>query len=279
MKKLSIITICYNEPNLEKTCESIVNQSWQDFEWIVVDGGSNEETLAVFEKYKHRIDKFVSESDNGIYDACNKGIKLATGEYLNFMNAGDYYFYDNVLKDVFVDKNYNAGVLYGNWYAFASSHHNSYILALPSTLTKEFFYINNIGHQSSFIHKSLFDKYGLYNDKLVIAGDYEKWLVFIEKGASFEYIPYIVACCNLSGISSTDKSRDFHRKERLKIIKSYCSKEELTILEKKYKKMFRPKYHSFWEQIFSVKNNYTKSHKIFTICGIHFELRKFNKLQ
>ena len=69
MNKVTIITICYNEPNLEQTCESIVNQTWQDFEWIVIDGGSNKETLDVFEKYKHRIDKFVSEPDNGIYNA------------------------------------------------------------------------------------------------------------------------------------------------------------------------------------------------------------------
>ena len=62
MKKLSVVTICYNEPNLEETCKSIVNQTWQDFEWIVVDGASNKETLDIFEKYKHRIDKFISEN-------------------------------------------------------------------------------------------------------------------------------------------------------------------------------------------------------------------------
>ena len=105
MPKVSIITICYNEPDLEKTCESIVNQTWQDFEWIVVDGGSNQETIDIFEKYKARIDEFISESDNVRYNAMNKGIKLAQGEYLNFLNAGDYYFYNDALKDVFENKN------------------------------------------------------------------------------------------------------------------------------------------------------------------------------
>ena len=95
MKKLSIITICYNEPNLEETCKSIVNQTWQDFEWIVVDGGSNEETQKIWDKYKYRIDKFISEPDNGRYNAMNKGIAQAHGEFLNFMNSGDF-FYNNL---------------------------------------------------------------------------------------------------------------------------------------------------------------------------------------
>lgn len=85
MKKLSIITICLNEPNVEKTCESIVKQTWRDFEWIVIDGGSNADTLAIFEKYKGRIDKFISEPDEGIYDACNKGIKLASDEFVEWL--------------------------------------------------------------------------------------------------------------------------------------------------------------------------------------------------
>lgn len=89
-----------------------MNQSWQDFEWIVIDGGSNDETLAIFDKYKSRIDKFVSESDNGRYDAMNKGIRLASGEYLNFMNAGDLFYHKNILQlsDCFHQNN-NADIL------------------------------------------------------------------------------------------------------------------------------------------------------------------------
>lgn len=210
--------------------------------------------MAIFDKYKSRIDKFVSEPDNGRYDAMNKGIRLASGEYLNFMNAGDSYFYDDVLKDIFSDKTYDVGVLYGNLYMLSK---NSYIQTIPLELTKEFFYIYSLGHPASFIHKSLFDKYGLYNDNLVIVSDYEKWLVFWKNGVAFEYIPYIVACFNCDGISSAQESQNLHKKERLKIIEKYFLKDELERLKKKYKKslkkMFRPKY-SFWEQIFSVKN-------------------------
>ncbi|MDE7469771.1 MAG: glycosyltransferase [Desulfovibrionaceae bacterium] len=113
MKKLSIITICYNEPNVEETCRSIVEQTWNDFEWIVVDGGSRKETLDVFEKYRYRMDKFISEPDTGIYNACNKGIKLAQGEYIQFLNAGDSFYSNTALKDFFSKVKQNASILYG----------------------------------------------------------------------------------------------------------------------------------------------------------------------
>ena len=99
--KLSIITVCYNEPNLEKTCKSIIEQTYQDFEWIVVDGGSNEQTQNIWNKYKNRINYFISEKDSGVYNAMNKGIKQSNGEYLLFLNAGDYLFDKDALKITF----------------------------------------------------------------------------------------------------------------------------------------------------------------------------------
>ena len=99
--KLSVITICYNEKNIRKTCESIVGQSWQDFEWIVVDGGSTDGTLDVLNEYRDRIDVLISEPDNGIYNAMNKGIARARGEWLNFMNGGDAFCDKTVLEQVF----------------------------------------------------------------------------------------------------------------------------------------------------------------------------------
>ena len=104
-KRLSIITICYNDPDVEKTCKRVVNQTWQDFEWIVIDGGSNEETLRVFEKYKNRINVFVSEPDNGRYDAFNKALEYINSDYVHFLNAGDFYYDDDVLLNVF-NKNF-----------------------------------------------------------------------------------------------------------------------------------------------------------------------------
>ena len=81
---ISIITVCYNEPNLKATCESVVAQTEQNFEWIVIDGGSDEKTQQIWQKYRHRINKFVCEKDSGIYNAMNKGIRLATGNICFF---------------------------------------------------------------------------------------------------------------------------------------------------------------------------------------------------
>lgn len=114
--KLSVITICYNEKNIRKTCESIVGQSWQDFEWIVVDGGSTDGTLDVLNEYRDRIDVLISEPDNGIYNAMNKGIARARGEWLNFMNGGDAFCDKTVLEQVFGGGSSRDGadVLYGD---------------------------------------------------------------------------------------------------------------------------------------------------------------------
>lgn len=276
MKKLSIITICLNEPNVEKTCESIVKQTWQDFEWIVIDGGSNADTLAIFEKYKGRIDKFISEPDEGIYDACNKGIKLASGEFVNFMNAGDCFFYNDVLKDVFENKTYYADVLYGNEYFLGEDIFSDYIQAMPPKLTKDFFYFLNIRHQSSFFCRALFDKYGLYDDNFFVAGDYKKNLIFFENNVSFKYIPYTIAYFNSKGISNAEKSRNLCLNERNKVVREHFSEIEIETLKQKYKSKFKSRY-SFLERIFSIKNTPDKRHKAISILGVRFKFKKANK--
>lgn len=99
MTKISIITINYNDKiGLSKTINSVLNQSWQKFEFIVIDGGSNDGGLEVIEQFKDKIDYWVSEPDKGVYNAMNKGIKVAKGEYLIFMNSGDTFYDDQVLE-------------------------------------------------------------------------------------------------------------------------------------------------------------------------------------
>lgn len=110
---ISVVTICYNEPHLEKTCESIVSQTYQNFEWIVIDGGSKQETLDVFENYKTYMTYFVSEKDRGIYHAMNKGLLQARGEYVIFMNAGDYFYSSDILEKV-VDSGLDQDIVYGD---------------------------------------------------------------------------------------------------------------------------------------------------------------------
>lgn len=115
--QLSIVTVCYNEKDIGRTCESIVSQSCQDFEWIVVDGGSTDGSLEVIKHYKERIDILISEPDNGIYDAMNKGIRLAKGKWINFMNGGDTFADNCIVGDFlrFAGDNPAADVIYGDF--------------------------------------------------------------------------------------------------------------------------------------------------------------------
>ena len=104
--KLSIITVCLNEKNIERTCKSITSQTFDDFEWIVIDGKSDKKIIDKIKKYKDKISVFVSEHDSGIYDAMNKGILFAKGDYISFMNAGDSFYSKNTMSEIFKNKNY-----------------------------------------------------------------------------------------------------------------------------------------------------------------------------
>ncbi len=111
---VSIITVVYNsEKYIEKTIKSVINQSYPNVEFIIVDGKSTDKTIEIIKKYKNSIDNWISESDNGIYDAMNKGIKLSTGDYIWFINSGDEINSLNVLEHVFENKTNKADVYYG----------------------------------------------------------------------------------------------------------------------------------------------------------------------
>lgn len=271
--KLSIITICYNEPHLEETCESIVNQTWQDFEWIVVDGGSAEETQKIFDKYKYRIDKFISEPDNGRYNAMNKGIKLAQGEWLNFMNAGDYYFHNDILRNIFEEKIYFSDVLYGfeDVTPVYDSEKKDFIQAMPTRVTKEFFIKTTLRHQASFIRKNLFKEYGLYDETYIIYADVDKWLHFCEHNVKFERLPYIVSKFNLNGISSDNNYKILSKKEKLKTMKRYFKENVINDFEKSKLNL------TFIEKLFSVTNSFLRRYKIITIFGIQIKINRIKK--
>lgn len=114
--KITIITACYNsERTIEKTIQSVLNQTYENIEYIIVDGASTDGTMDIVEKYRDRIDVVVSEKDRGVYDAFNKGVDLATGDYINFMNADDYFVSNTVVYDVslFLNKD-KIDAVYGN---------------------------------------------------------------------------------------------------------------------------------------------------------------------
>lgn len=205
---LTIVTVCYNEPNVVETCESIVRQTFQDFEWIVVDGGSATPTLKRLERYRRRMNIFISEPDNGIYHAMNKGARLASGKRINFMNAGDAFYDAEALARVFAHQKPRADIIYGDYLRIQGKKEN--VWKLPDRITEPFLRTNSLSHQASFIKKELFEKYGYYNEKLQIAADYEKWIEFflIRKCAS-RHVPFILSRHYMNGVSAPSSPAHF----------------------------------------------------------------------
>lgn len=114
LPKISVITIVFNgEELIERTIKSVLNQSYQHVEYIIIDGNSRDKTLEIIQKYENRISKWISEPDKGLYDAMNKGLNLATGDFIIYMNAGDLFFQENVLENVFATSNLDFDILYG----------------------------------------------------------------------------------------------------------------------------------------------------------------------
>lgn len=204
----SIVTICYNEKNLSKTCESIISQDNKNFEWIVIDGGSRRNVLEVFNAYKDRISYFVSEPDNGVYDAMNKGISVARGIYINFMNAGDEFVYPYVLNaaEYMISHNTGIDVMYGETYG-TTVNGESYVSCTPPPNDPEFLYVRPIMHQSAFINRECFKKFGLYDISYKIVAD---WCFFVKlhmNNCKFLHWKMIVSNYNKPGISA-DKQLD-----------------------------------------------------------------------
>lgn len=224
---LTIITVCFNIKNeIERTCKSIVNQTWQDFEWIVVDGGSTDGTVDILKKYTDRINILISEPDKGIYNAMNKGIKLAHGKWLNFMNGGDCLAYDDVLEKVFKYTHYSS-ILQGKEERYSHKNKLDHIFSLDVQIDKFFFLRTSLAHQSMFFQKKLFDIYGLYDENYQYCADTEKNLQLISSGVSVELLPFVVSRFWLTGISQNNKSLQKRRYEHNKFNKKYFSLEEL----------------------------------------------------
>ena len=218
--KISVVTICFNEPGLDHTLKSVREQTYRGFEWIVIDGGSNKETLDKFQRYRDIIDVFVSEKDAGIYDAMNKGIRRASGEYIIFMNAGDCFYDRHVLERVaeFMQTD-NSDVIYG-YIKVVGKRQNTrfiYIPAIDIQSDPDFFFEKNFPHQGEFIRRDLFDRCGMYRMDYKIWSDWVGNLTFHRSGARFSEIDCVIARYDDGGISSTRSLESQMENARVKI--------------------------------------------------------------
>jgi glycosyltransferase involved in cell wall biosynthesis len=168
--KLSIITI--NKDNalgLEKTCQSVICQTFDDFEWLVIDGASSDNSMSIIKKYSKRITYWISEPDTGVFNAMNKGIKQAKGDYCLFLNSGDWlYSLDSLSKAFDIIKNLEVADVY---YSNCMLSNNVFQKKSKEFSIDNFYLLDAINHQNSFIKRSLFYDHEFYDEKNRISSD------------------------------------------------------------------------------------------------------------
>jgi glycosyltransferase involved in cell wall biosynthesis len=199
--KLSIITINFNnKEGLQKTIESVVSQTFADSEYIIIDGGSTDGSVDIIRQYTDKITYWVSEPDAGIYNAMNKGIRQAKGDYCLFLNSGDWLIKNDSLQYVFDEMFEEKDIVYYDVLTEYGEYRYSDKLTLYS-----FFSSAPIGHQSSFIKRSLFSRIGLYNEEWKIVSDWEFFLLaIINYRCTYKHYSYLLTHFNWGGISSTN---------------------------------------------------------------------------
>lgn len=188
---ISIITVSFNAlSTIENTVNSIINQNYSNIEYIIIDGGSTDGTIDIIKKYAQNITYWISEPDKGIYDAMNKAIKLAKGEWINFMNCGDSFYCEDTIEQVieYISKNRNVDIIYGN--VIINSNIGKYMI-LPENLRNISIHLP-FCHQSTFVKTSIAQKY-LFDLQYKFVADYNFFYCIYKKGYTFLYINIPIA--------------------------------------------------------------------------------------
>ncbi|MBO5015619.1 MAG: glycosyltransferase [Bacteroidales bacterium] len=199
--KFSIITINYNNFNgLKQTIESVLCQTYTNYEYIVIDGGSSDGSKIIIENFSDKIDYWVSEPDKGIYNAMNKGVSKATGEYCLFLNSGDVLHRNNVLEQI-AAVGLETDLLIGK----VRYLNTGQLSSLPDVLTMKHFYSHSLPHPSTFMKRTIFESLH-YDESFRIVSD---WKLFIEavimRNASYAFSDVVVTDFDTTGISATNK--------------------------------------------------------------------------
>ena len=251
--KLSIITINYNnKAGLEKTIQSVSEQTSGDFEYIVIDGGSDDGSVEIIRDNKDKISRWVSEPDNGIYHAMNKGIQAAKGEYCQFLNSGDW-LVDGRVIETMLARISDCGIIYGNMLKQMPDGTRLKDKGAKGEVSMFTFYRGTLNHSSAFIKRSLFDLYGLYDENLQIVSDWKWYLQVV--GLHNEPVCYTdvdVTCFDMTGISS--RGSDLEKIERRQVLEELLPPNILkdydrhwfSIVQMERLKRFRLMYRLVW---------------------------------
>lgn len=206
--RYSIITVnLNNKDGLRKTIESVINQNFNDFEYIIIDGGSTDGSVDVIKEYEEKITHWVSEQDKGIYNAMNKGICKAQGDFLNFMNSGDYFVNNNILT--LIDSysiSEHIAIIYGDAIHSCLRDGEVHIKPTPFFEFKLALPAKGICHQSSFVKRTWAIKYK-FNETFKISADFKMFLDIYNAGGEFFYIPSIISVFDAEFGLSTKKRK------------------------------------------------------------------------
>ncbi len=254
---ISVVTCVYNDVNnLEDTMISVFTQDYINVEYVIVDGGSTDGTVELLKKYKSKVSNWISEKDNGIYDAMNKGVQMCSGDWIIFMNAGDSFFSQSVISSVFDDTNYDqASTLYGDVMLhygedkFLRRHNHVH----PNKLYEMFC------HQSIFFRKELLLKYP-FDLKYRVKADFNLLYITTKLGVENVYVPVVVAnyeCLNgYSAINPVQNVREqlkiTGKNDVFKLLKAYIKRLRIVILPTKLNQYLLTKQA---KRIYVINNN------------------------
>lgn len=226
---LSIITINYNNCNgLKFTIDSVVSQTFSDYEWIVIDGGSNDGSKELIESYKEHFAYWVSEPDGGIYQAMNKGIEHSSGDWFIFLNSGDWLFNNDVLSKVF-SSNHDADILFGDVMYHWPDKRGLELEKKPDNLSLYYFYSDTLCHQATFYKSEIF-KTHRYNENYRICSDWALYIQLLTEGYKFKHLPLCITNFPQDGVSTI--LNESHLAERKQVIEEYIPRYCIPDLER-----------------------------------------------
>lgn len=205
--KVSIITVNLNNlQGLRRTMTSVLSQDRSLYEWIVIDGGSIDGSVDLIKQHQKEVDYWISEQDNGIYNAMNKGIAVAKGEYCLFLNSGDFLANNTILHDVFAN-GFEDDIIYGRMRSTSDGEIMNHLMTDNPTLSD--IWNKPLPHQAMFIKSILFERFGLYDETLRIISDWTFYLNAIIFGScSVRFLPIVIANFEGGGISSTSRAAE-----------------------------------------------------------------------
>ena len=222
--KVSIITTCYNrEKTIAQAIESVLGQDYPDIEYIVVDGGSTDDSFKVIRSYGSRIAKVISERDGGMYEAINKGIKMATGEIVGLLHSDDFLFHPHIISEIVERfKRTSADMVYGDG-LFVDAHETEKVIRDWRSGNYRRWKVR-LGwlplHPTVYIKRSAIERYGLYNENYKIAADSDFLVRYLYKAhLKVEYLGKYVVRMRMGGLSTDSQKRKEMWKEDVEMFR------------------------------------------------------------